>query len=207
MSFAVRPPEVELARVALPMSHCGPGRYCHGGPVRGWCELHQRMSESTSTCPDQTPGGPVIKQAGHQNRGSANGKGMSSSEDGTILALGAVAALVLASFVAPRVRSSGSAIERVPNGDVPRYWARGQPAQGYGHLRTDGQDLYSYDLKIGYTRPNGEKVLEQFTMKGDYRSHTTSRHVCKARHHADRVTMPGKYRVSFRSEGGPSVPK
>jgi len=208
MRFAVRPPEVELARVALPMSFCGPGRYCHGGPVRGWCEHHQRMAESTNTCPDQSPGGPVIKQAGHQNRGSANGRGAPPSEDGTILALGAVAALVLASLVAPRIRSGSSAIVRVANSDVPWYWKRGIPAKGHGALRTDGQDIFSYGLRIGYTLPGGKKVLEQHTMKGDYRSHTTSCHVCKARSHADVVVLPGKsVRVSFRSEGGPSVPK
>jgi hypothetical protein len=165
------------------------------------------MAESTNTCPDQTPGGPVIKQAGHQNRGSANGRGSSTSEDGTILALGTIAALAFASLIAPRIRSSGSAIVRVANKEVPWYWSRGIPAKGYGALRTDGQDLFSYGLQIGYTLPGGKKVLEQHTAKGDFRSMTTSKHVGKARRHADVVVLPGKsVRISFRSQGGSSFP-
>jgi len=66
--FAVRPTEIELSRAAKPMSVCGPGSYCHGGPVRGWCQKHGRMEESTNVKPCHRPGGPVMKQAGAQNK-------------------------------------------------------------------------------------------------------------------------------------------
>lgn len=64
--FQVRPSEVELARAAKPMSACGPGAYCFGGPVRGYCRLWETQIESTASCaainkPDRwCPGGPTI---------------------------------------------------------------------------------------------------------------------------------------------------
>mgnify|MGYP003128386584 CR=1 FL=1 len=49
-----------------------------------------------------------------------------------------------------------------------------------GRLRTDGQTLYSYELKIGETR-GAQKVVFNYTEKGDYQSHTTTRHVNAAK--------------------------
>ena len=66
--FAVRPTEIGLARMAKPMSACGPGAYCHGGPVRGWCQKNKCMEESTNVKPCYVSGGPVMKVAGAQNR-------------------------------------------------------------------------------------------------------------------------------------------
>ena len=45
-----------------------------------------------------------------------------------------------------------------------------------GRLSTDGQSLYSYDLKIGETR-GAQKVVFNYTSKGEYHSQTTSKHV------------------------------
>ena len=45
-----------------------------------------------------------------------------------------------------------------------------------GNLFTDGQDLYSYNLKIGETRGT-QKVVFNYTSKGEYESQTTSKHV------------------------------
>jgi len=74
----------------------------------------------------------------------------------------------------------------IQNRKVPECWRRGESAQGHGSLRTDGQNLYSYDLKIGYTE-NGEKIVI------DYRgcqSVTTSKHVGYAMLYADRTDIP-----------------
>jgi len=45
-----------------------------------------------------------------------------------------------------------------------------------GNLCTDGQDLYSYGLKIGETR-GAQKVVFNYTAKGEFQSQTTSNHV------------------------------
>jgi len=49
-----------------------------------------------------------------------------------------------------------------------------------GRLSTDGQTLYSYDLKIGETRC-AQIVVFDYTATGDYQSATTSRHVNAAK--------------------------
>lgn len=61
--------EALLARIAKPMSHCGPGQYCHGGAVRGTCSVYKQMVESTQWCAKWHAGGPVVKMAGSVNRG------------------------------------------------------------------------------------------------------------------------------------------
>ena len=43
-----------------------------------------------------------------------------------------------------------------------------------GHIRTDGQDLFSYDLKIGETR-GAQKVVFNYTRSGQFESQTTSK--------------------------------
>ncbi len=45
-----------------------------------------------------------------------------------------------------------------------------------GNLMTDGNDLFSYGLKIGETRV-GYKVVFNYTASGEYQSKTTSKHV------------------------------
>ena len=44
------------------------------------------------------------------------------------------------------------------------------------NLYTDGQTLYSYGLRIGETR-GVQKVVFNYTAKGEYQSQTTSNHV------------------------------
>ena len=45
-----------------------------------------------------------------------------------------------------------------------------------GRLWTDGNDLFSYGLKIGETR-GAQKVVFNYTRSGYFESQTTSRHV------------------------------
>lgn len=120
--FQVKPTEVELSRIAKPMSECGPGEYCHGGPVRGSCRLWQQQMDSTMGCasigkPDRwCPGGPTI--AGYDaaecvkkqkaDRGSRAVETPASEVSGTLVAVGlvGVSALVvgaLSEFIRPKL--------------------------------------------------------------------------------------------------------
>ena len=45
-----------------------------------------------------------------------------------------------------------------------------------GRIWTDGENLFSYGLKIGETR-GAQKVVFNYTASGEYRSKTTSTHV------------------------------
>ena len=76
------------------------------------------------------------------------------------------------------------------NHEVVSNWAQGY--EGFTRsLRTDGRDLYSYNLKIATTNPEGKKVLFDFTSTGgNFQSQTTSCHVGLARNHAD-ITLRG----------------
>ena len=54
------------------------------------------------------------------------------------------------------------------------------------NMRTDGNLLYSYMLKIGHTDLNGEKVVLDYTAKGlGFYSNTTSCHVNRSKSMAD----------------------
>jgi len=76
------------------------------------------------------------------------------------------------------------------NREVARAWRNGQIAAS-GHLATDGKNLYSYKLKIGYTDENGMKVVLDYTAKGGrYISITTSTHVGIAKKYADKIAPP-----------------
>ncbi len=68
--FVVKPNEVEVARIARPIGACGPGSYCFGGPVRGWCEQHGRQQESTGLCMHHEDGGPTVRGMGGSVPGS-----------------------------------------------------------------------------------------------------------------------------------------
>ena len=58
-----------------------------------------------------------------------------------------------------------------------------------GSVHTDGMNLYSYDLKIGYTDGEGNKILYEYS--GDYGvSHTTSMIVGKAKSFCDYIETP-----------------
>jgi hypothetical protein len=81
---------------------------------------------------------------------------------------------------------------RVRNNTVIVRWARGESANSHtGALHTDGSDLFSYNVRIGYRSRSGACVLGDFTSPGgSFQSMTTSCHVGKARHVADHIMHP-----------------
>ena len=74
------------------------------------------------------------------------------------------------------------------NDHVVYSWMNSRPWRSL-RMRTDGKDIYSYALKIGYTNDDkDEKVLLDYTAGAlGYYSQTTSTHVNKARPYADTV--------------------
>ena len=56
-------------------------------------------------------------------------------------------------------------------------------------LWTNGQELYSYALKIGLTEGNVKVLLNYTALGGSFVSHTTSTHVNKSREYADKCIM------------------
>ena len=80
------------------------------------------------------------------------------------------------------------------NSSVVYSWSQGSRAAA-GNLSTDGEDLYSYNLCIGYTTPQGNKVVLNYTAAGEYQSQTTSCHVGLVRRGADEVMHPATYRA------------
>ena len=81
---------------------------------------------------------------------------------------------------------------RTTNSNIPRRWTRNQPARSHnGQYSTDGQNLYSYNKRIGLTLHNGDKVLLDYTAPSGWMiSVTTSNHVGKARRYADAIMNP-----------------
>ena len=61
------------------------------------------------------------------------------------------------------------------NQQVVQLFISGNKARA-GRLWTDGNDLFSYDLKIGETR-GAQKVVFNYTRSGRFFSQTTSTHV------------------------------
>jgi hypothetical protein len=80
---------------------------------------------------------------------------------------------------------------RKKNIDIIKSWSGNQPASSYnGNLRTDGKDLWSYNLKIG-TTVGMSKILADYTAKSNkFLSQTTSCHVNKASPYADVKVHP-----------------
>ena len=87
---------------------------------------------------------------------------------------------------------------RVRNNTVIARWARGESANSHtGALHTDGRDLFSYNVRIGYRSRSGACVLGDFTSPGgSFQSMTTSCHVGKARHVADHIMHPAVFKNS-----------
>ncbi len=82
---------------------------------------------------------------------------------------------------------------RTTNEGVARAWFYGQSARnGSNAYSTNGQDLYSYRTRIGFTTATGTKILLDYTAKtGNFLSMTTSsKHVSVARGYADEVMNP-----------------
>ena len=69
----------------------------------------------------------------------------------------------------------------IKNDAVARAWAENQAGDSK-NLHTDGKDLYSYNLLIGYTTSDGKKIVRNYRSGGEWGhvSHTTSRHVTMA---------------------------
>jgi hypothetical protein len=94
-NFVVKPPEVELAKYALPIGACGPGIHCLGGAVRGTCSAIGVMAESTNMavrapCAGHRylPGGPTVLGMDAVNRamgGSPNRKSSDSDVLGAVV--------------------------------------------------------------------------------------------------------------------------
>lgn len=80
---------------------------------------------------------------------------------------------------------------RTSNSNIPSYWAQSVTAHSNNRqFRTDGQNLYSYNLVIGVTVA-GQKILLDYTAPAGYMvSATTSQHVGKARTSADQIMNP-----------------
>ena len=80
---------------------------------------------------------------------------------------------------------------RTTNDNIAYYWRKGTPAANSRQCyTTDGKDLYSYQLMIGTTNAQGEKVLFDYTSGGiRYYSQTTSCHVGKSRQYADWIQV------------------
>ena len=64
------------------------------------------------------------------------------------------------------------------NSKVIKAWVSGEAAKA-ANLRTDGINLFSYDLQIGDTMVSGRKVIYDYTAMGSHGwvSQTTSVHV------------------------------
>ena len=78
----------------------------------------------------------------------------------------------------------------VNNNDVILKWKQGQEARNGKHtLHTDGKDLYSYNLRIGFTTPSGKKVAVEHRAP-HFVSVTTSQHVGLACWRADFLIHP-----------------
>jgi hypothetical protein len=83
-------------------------------------------------------------------------------------------------------------IKRLPCYQVAESWLNGNPAQNSSKkYRTDGLCLYSFDLLIGTTDRNGNKIALDYTKAGGYFiSASTSKHVSYARRYSDFVREP-----------------
>ena len=78
------------------------------------------------------------------------------------------------------------------NSTVCNCWINNREIKSYNeNLRTDGSNLYSYALLIGYTNEKGEKVaLDYMASSGHFRSQSTSKHVSCAKAKAHKVETP-----------------
>ncbi len=84
-------------------------------------------------------------------------------------------------------------MKRVNNDEVVMNWLRSAEASNHTKsFRTDGNDLYSYNLLIGFTTTCNKKVVLDYTARSGYfMSQTTSgKHVGPARYRADVVMSP-----------------
>ena len=78
------------------------------------------------------------------------------------------------------------------NQDIINAWIKNQSfSRKHKALSTDGANLFSYGLKIGYTNELGKKVAIDYTSTGGYmKSMTTSQHVSLAKNKCDLIRNP-----------------
>ena len=77
---------------------------------------------------------------------------------------------------------------KLKNHIVAKMWGMSRSALNHnGSFRSDGVNLYSYNLLIGETTENGNKVIYDYTASGKFYSITTSRHVGYGKRYSDIV--------------------
>jgi hypothetical protein len=78
----------------------------------------------------------------------------------------------------------------IPTHAVLYSWRNDAPYRArHLNLSTNGQELFSYALKIGLTEGNTKVLLNYTALGGSFVSHTTSTHVNKSREYSDKVIM------------------
>lgn len=89
---------------------------------------------------------------------------------------------------------------RESNTSVVKSWSQNRKSNSYtGNLSTDGSYLFSYDLVIGRTMPNGDKVALLYNAPNDhFESMTTSTHVSYAVRESDSKEIPYGDRLTKR---------
>jgi len=89
-------------------------------------------------------------------------------------------------------------MNRLRNELVLDKWKDGESAVSHtGALSTDGTNLFSYKLRIGYRARSGSTILGDYTSPGGgFHSVTTSCHVGKARGIACHVMHPAVFENS-----------
>ena len=77
------------------------------------------------------------------------------------------------------MKKSNKSVAKSCNTSVVKSWSMNKAASSYnGNLSTDGKYLFSYNLVIGRTMPNGDKVALLYNApNGYFESMTTSTHV------------------------------
>ena len=79
------------------------------------------------------------------------------------------------------------------NDSVIAAFARGQSARA-GNLSTDGQSLWSYNMRIAHRTADGDIAVGDYTAGAHgFVSQTTSCHVGLARRVADTIMLPEVY--------------
>lgn len=80
------------------------------------------------------------------------------------------------------------------NAQVAKFWHANTPAKSRnGNFHTNGNDLYSYKLRIGYTDGYGQKVLYNYSNASGCKfiSSATSAHINLSIFYADIIVKTG----------------
>ena len=94
-------------------------------------------------------------------------------------------------------------IDKMKNEQVVANWINGIRCNSL-HLSTDGNSIFSYDMKIGETQEETKGINEGLAMKvglnvqsPNFYSNTTSHHVGLVKRYADKMTEPVSIRKGF----------